>query len=45
VNGPDDPDLDEGPQAEDRATDAAAGAPAGDRDVDDLLDEPDAASG
>lgn len=34
-----------GLSAEERTTDAAAGAPAGDQDLDELLDDPDAASG
>ena len=32
------------PQAEERTTEDAAGAPAGDRDLDELLDDPDPAS-
>jgi hypothetical protein len=32
------------PQAEERTTEDAAGAPAGDRDLDELLDDPDPSS-
>ncbi len=39
---PEEPDP---PSAEERTTEAAAGAPAGDVDLDQLLDDPDAASG
>ena len=45
VTDPDEPDQAEAPSAEERTTEDAAGAPAGDRDLDDLLDDPDAASG
>ena len=45
VTHPNEPDEPEVPSAEDRTTEDAAGAPAGDRDLDDLLDDPDAASG
>lgn len=39
------PDDLPGGDAEERTTEAAAGAPAGDQDLDELLDDPDAASG
>jgi hypothetical protein len=39
VTQPDEPE-----DAESRTTDDAAGAPAGDRDLDELLDDPDPAS-
>lgn len=38
------PDEPEGPSAEDRTTEEAAGAPAGDQDLDELQDDPDPAS-
>jgi len=38
------PDDEQSASAEERTTDDAAGAPAGDRDLDDLLDDPDPAS-
>ena len=43
---PDAPDVPDGPQpqAEERTTEDAAGAPAGDRDLDELLDDPDPSS-
>ena len=41
---PDPPNEPEGPSAEERTSDDAAGAPAGDRDLDDLLDDADPAS-
>ena len=44
MDGTDGPDQPEGESAEERTTDDAAGAPAGDRDLDELLDDPDAAS-
>jgi len=44
--GPPDEQTDQHPsEAEERTTEAAAGAPAGDQDLDELLDDPDAASG
>ena len=42
---PDPPDEPEGPSAEERTTAEAAGAPAGDKDLDELLADPDSASG
>ncbi len=41
---PDEPDPGGGASAEERTTDDAAGAPAGDRDLDELLDDADPAS-
>ncbi len=38
------PEDERSPDAEERTTEDAAGAPAGDRDLDDLLDDPDPAS-
>lgn len=38
------PEDERSPAAEERTTEDAAGAPAGDRDLDDLLDDPDPAS-
>ncbi len=38
------PEEEHSPSAEERTTDDAAGAPAGDRDLDELLDDPDPAS-
>ena len=44
MEDPGTPDVEPSPPAEERTTEDAAGAPAGDRDLDDLLDDPDPAS-
>jgi hypothetical protein len=44
VDHPDVPDQPEGESAEERTTDEAAGAPAGDRDLEELQDDADPAS-
>lgn len=43
MQAPDEPE-DTSPAAEERTTEDAAGAPAGDRDLDELVDDPDPAS-
>lgn len=44
MDQPDEPDDNTPSSAEERTTDDAAGMPAGDRDLDELLDDPDPAS-
>lgn len=45
MDGPDEPVDHTSASAEERTSEAAAGAPAGEKDLDELLDDPDAASG
>lgn len=45
MDDPMEPEDEPGPSAEERTTEAAAGAPAGGRDLDELLEDGDAASG
>lgn len=45
MSTPASPEDQRSPDAEERTTEDAAGAPAGDRDLDELLDDPDPASG